>query len=83
MHRCKILLSFFLLFFFFFACGSSVPVRVEFEGGTAAWVTGTLAVPRVQGHRLPQPQDLWPYQSLFFKPLVAGDQKVSLASLSP
>ena len=60
----------------------SAPVRVKHEGGTASWVAGTLAVPSVQGHRLPQPQDLWPYQSLFFKPLVAGDQKASLASLS-
>ena len=49
----------------FFACGSSVPVRVEHEDGTAASVTGTLAVPSVQGRGLPQPQELWPYQSLF------------------
>ena len=46
-------------------CGSSVPVRVEHEGGTAAWLKGTLAVPTVQGHGLPPPQELWPYQSLF------------------
>jgi len=25
----------------FFPCGSSAPVRVEHEGGTAAWVAGT------------------------------------------
>ena len=56
------------------------PVRVKHEGGTAAWVAGTLAVPSVQGHRLPQPQDLWPYQSFFLAP---GDQKASLASVSP
>ena len=49
----------------FFACGSSAPVRVELEVGTVAWVAGTLAVPSVQGHRLPQPQELWPYESLF------------------
>ena len=49
----------------FFACGSSAPVRVEHEDGTAASVTGTLAVPSVQGRGLPQPQELWPYQSLF------------------
>ena len=66
----------------FFACGSSAPVRIEREGGTAAWLAGTLVVPRVQGHRLPGQQELWPYQS-FFKPLVAGDQKASLAILSP
>ena len=66
----------------FFACGSSAPVRVECEGGSAAWLLGTLVVPSVQRHRLPLPQELWPYQSLL-KPLVAGDQKASLASLSP
>ena len=38
-------------------------------------------VPILQGPRLPLLQVLWPYQS-FFEPLVAGDQKTSLASLS-
>ena len=56
-------------------------MRIEREGGVAAWLVGTLAVPSVQGHRLSLPQELWPYQSLFFQPLVAGDQKASLASL--
>ncbi|CAI9180390.1 unnamed protein product [Rangifer tarandus platyrhynchus] len=70
-------------FFFFFWCGSSAPVRVEREGGAAAWLAGTLAAPSVQGHKLPQGQELWPYQRFVFKPLVAGNQKVSLASLSP
>ena len=45
----------------------------------ACW---TLVVPSVQGHGLPLPQELWPYQESFFEPLVAGDQKASLASLS-
>jgi len=58
-------------------------VRVECEGGTAAWFAGTLTAPSVQGHGLPPPRELWPYRSLFFEPLVAGDQKASLASLSP
>ena len=40
-------------------------MRVEREGGTAAWLAETLAVPNVQGHGLPLPQELWPYQSLF------------------
>ena len=40
----------------FFACGSSAPVRVECEGGTAAWLVGTLAEPSVQGHSLCLPQ---------------------------
>ena len=49
----------------FLVCGSSAPGRVEREGGVAAWLVGTLAVPSVQGHRLSLPQELWPYQSLF------------------
>ena len=58
-------------------------MTVEHEGGAAAWLVGTLAVPSVQGHRLPLQQELCPYRSLFFfEPLVAGDQKASLASLS-
>ena len=65
----------------FFACGSSAPVRVEREAGTAAWLAGTPVVPSVQRYALPPPQELWPYQSIF-EPLVAGDQKASLASLS-
>ena len=44
----------------FFAGGSSAPVRVEREGGAAAWLCGTLTE-----HRLPPRQELWPDQSLF------------------
>ena len=44
----------------FFACGSSAPVRVETEGGTAAWHVATS----MQGRGLPPPQELWPYKSL-------------------
>ena len=58
-------------------------MRVENEGGVAASLLGTLVAPSVQGHGLPLPQALWPYQSLFFELLVAGDQKASLAHLSP
>jgi len=65
----------------FFACGSSATVRVEHEGGTIAWLVGTLEAPSVQGHELLPLQELWPYQSLFFKPLAVGDQKASLAFL--
>ena len=43
----------------FLSCGSSAPVRVEHEGGAAAWLVGTLAAPSVQGHGLPLPQELW------------------------
>ena len=49
----------------FFACGNSAPVSVEHEGSAIAWVTGTLKASSVQGHGLPQLQELWPYQSLF------------------
>ena len=58
------------------------PGRVEREGGTAAWLVGTLAVPSVQGHGLPLLQELCPIK-VFPEPLVAGDQKASWASLSP
>ena len=64
----------------FFACGGSAPVGVECEGGAAAPLWGTLAAPSVQGHGLPLLKDFWPSHSLFFEPLVAGAQKVSLAS---
>ena len=47
-HRCKT----------FFACGSSDSVRVEHEGGTAAWLVGTLVAPSVQGEGLPLLQEL-------------------------
>ena len=36
-----------------FARGSPAAVRVEREGGAAAWVAGALAGPRVQRHGLP------------------------------
>ena len=49
----------------FLACGSSAPVRVESEGGPAAWLVGILVVPSVEGHGLPLLQELWLYQSLF------------------
>ena len=48
----------------FFACGSSDSVSFEHGGGTESWLVATLAAPRVQGHRLPPLQELWPYQSL-------------------
>ena len=63
-----------------FACGSSASMRAEHEDGMAAWLVRILVAQSVQGHGLPPPQELWPYQS-FFEPLAAGDQKASLASL--
>ena len=62
----------------FFACGSSAPVRVEREGGTP----GTLAVPKCAGTQTASAARVMALSESFFKPLVAGDQKVSLANLS-
>ena len=50
---------------FILASDSSATVRIEHRGGTAAWIMGTLVAKYVQVHRLPQLQELWPYQSLF------------------
>ena len=66
----------------FFACGSSAPVRVECEGGTAAWLAGTLAAPSVQGQAASAAGVMALSESLF-QPLVAGDQKAFLVSVSP
>ena len=55
---------------------------IERGGGAVAWLVGTLGAPSVQGHGLPPLQDFSPSQS-FFEPPVAGNQKASLASLSP
>ena len=58
-------------------------MRVERECGTAAWVEGTLVAPSVQRHELPLPKGVMALTESFLEPLVAGDQKASLASLSP
>ena len=62
-------------------------MRVEGQGGTAAWLVGTLAAPSVQGHGLLQPRIYGPIRVFFFffffEPLLADDQKAFLASLSP
>ena len=57
-----------------FACGSSAPVRVECEGGVAAWLAGTWTASATGVMSLSES---------FFEPLVPGDQIASLASLSP
>ena len=66
----------------FFACGSSALVRVECEGGTAAWLVNTLVAPIVQG-RNASTAGVMALSESVFSPLVAVDQKASLASLSP
>ena len=38
-----------------------LPVAALHEGGTAAWLAGTLVVQSVQGHGLPPLQELWPF----------------------
>ena len=52
----------------FFACGSSAPVRVECEGGAAAWPAGTQVVPRVQGRGLPHRRGHGPLRVFFPAP---------------
>ena len=63
----------------FFACGSSAPVRVEREAGTAAWLAGTL----VAGTCTASAARVMALLESFFEPLIDADQKASLASLSP
>ena len=40
-------------------------MRVECEGGAAAWLAGALVAPSVQGHRLPLLQELGPIRVFF------------------
>ena len=40
-------------------------VRVEYEGGAAAWFAGTLAVQSVHGHRLPPTRSYGPIRVFF------------------
>ena len=58
-------------------------MRVEHEGHIGAWLAGILAVLSVQGYGLSQLQEIWCYRESYFEPLVAGNQKAFLASLSP
>ena len=67
---------------FFFACGSSAPVRIELEGSTAAWLAGTL-VCQLRRDMTASAPGVMVLSESFFEPLVAGDKKASLASLSP
>ena len=67
----------------FFACGSSAPVRVEPEGGAAAWLVGTLAMPSVHRQLTASAAGGMALSESFLKPLITGDQKASFASLSP
>ena len=64
-----------------FGLCSSVPARAEHAGAAAAWLAGTLRRPCAGTDRLccrrPTPPEA------FLQPRVAGDQRASLASLSP
>ena len=60
-------------------CGSSAPVRAEHEGGAAAWLVGTLVAPRMSGTQTASAAGVRALSESFFQPLVAGDQKASLA----
>ena len=56
-------------------------MRVEREGGAAAWLAGTLAAQSVQGQTA-STTGVMALSESFFEPLVAGNQKASLTSLS-
>ena len=58
-------------------------MRTDCEGGAAAWLAGTLAVPSVQGTQTASTAGIMALSESFSETLVTGDQKASLASLSP
>ena len=57
-------------------------MRVEHEGGAAAWLAGTLAA-QCSGTQTASTPGVMALAESFFEALIAGDQKASLASLSP
>ena len=57
-------------------------MRVEREGGSAVWLAGTL-VCQLRRDMTASAPGVMVLSESFFEPLVAGDQKASLASLSP
>ena len=57
-------------------------MRVESEAGTSAWLVGTVVMTNVHGHGL-RPPGAMALSESFFEPLLAGNQKAFLASLSP
>ena len=50
---------------FFLASGSSALVGIKYGGDTAAWITGTLAMPGMQGSWRPLLQEIWHYSGCF------------------
>ena len=65
----------------FFACGSSAPVRVECEGGAAAWLVGTLRCQVCRDTDCLRCRSYGPIR-VFFRASCSWHQKASLASLS-
>ena len=57
-------------------------MRVEREGGSAVWLAGTL-VCQLRRDMTASAPGVMVLSESFFEPLVVGDQKASLASLSP
>ena len=64
-----------------YACGSFAPVRVDPEGGAAAWLSGTLGAKCARAQTA-SVTGLMTLSESFFKFLVAGDQKAPVASVS-
>ena len=60
-----------------------LPVRIEHEGGVAAWLVGILAAPSVHRQLTASAAGGMALSESFLKPLITGDQKASLASVSP
>ena len=65
-----------------FACGSSALVRVEHEGGAAAWLVARPWHRQVAGTQAALIAGVTALSECFFEPLVAGSSKASLASFS-
>ena len=57
--------------------------RVEHEGGVAVWLVGILAEPSVHRQLTASATGGTALSESVLKPLITGDQKASLASLSP
>ena len=56
-------------------------MRVEREGGAAAWLAGTLVGAKCAGTKTASAIGVMVLSESFFEPIVAGDQKAFLASL--
>ena len=57
-------------------------MRVERTGGAAAWLAGDSGGTKCAGTGTASAAGVTALSESFFEPLVAGDQKASLASLS-